>query len=604
MNINKKQNIKISNTIRHIILFGVFCLFIGSLQAQIRHRQLRNQILQSQNPLSKENTKKGAKQKKAKSIVAGKPGSLAPIVNPLENRNATLVYLENAETWMSDPNLNPDIQILRGNVRFRHDNAMLYCDSAYFYQKANSLDAFSNVRIVQGDTLFVYGDLLYYDGNLKLARIRRNVRLENRKTTLTTDSLNFDRNTNFAYYYTGGKIVDPENTLTSIWGQYSTATNAALFRNTVHLVNDKFTLDTDSLRYNTKTSVANLICQTHIVYDKETDIEAKRGWYNTNNEQMMLLDRSVIKQKDGKTIIGDTVFYDKNQNYGEVFSKVILNDTIQKNTLYGNYLYYNDSTEVGIASDSALLMDWSGKDTMYIHADTLFTYKDSIYDVSRGFYNVRFYRNDVQGICDSLVYSTRDSIMNMYKEPVLWSEKNQLSGDFIKATLKNDKVDKIDILDNAMTIQQEDSAYFNQISGKDIIAYVDSGQLKRVEVNGNAETIYFPRDDKDSTLIGTNKTESSYVVMHFKNKKVERIVLTSASSGTMYPLDQLSGDELLLKNFFWIDEQRPKNVKEVLTTFPKKTREKLISASKTGKDAESKDTKKDKNPPKTKSDTL
>ncbi len=566
--------------IRHIILFGVLCLFIGATDAQIRPRQLRNQILQSQNPVNKTTPKKETRKRRAKSISASKPGSLAPIVNPLANSRATLVYLEDSETMNFDQEVNPDVQLLKGNVRFRHDNTLLYCDSAYFYAKANSLDAFGNVRIVQGDTLFVYGDLLFYDGNLKLARLRKNVRMENRKTTLTTDSLNYDRITNFAYYYTGGKIVDSQNTLTSIWGQYSPTTNAALFKNSVHLVNDNFIMDADSLRYNTKTNIANLICPTHIVYDKETDIDSKNGWYNTNSEQMMLLDRSVIKQKDGKTIVGDTVFYDKNLNYGEAFSKVILNDTVQKTTLYGNYLYYNDSTEIGIASDSALLVDWSSTDTVYVHADTLFTSKDSVFDVMRGFYNVRFFRNDVQGICDSLVYSSRDSIMNMYREPVLWSEKNQLSGDFINVIMKNEKVEKINVNNNSMVVQREDSAFFNQISGKEIVAQVDSGQLKRVDVSGNAETIYFPRDDKDSTFIGINKTESSYVVMHFKNKKIERVVLTAASSGTMYPINQLTGGDLILKNFFWIEEQRPKNKKDVLTTYPKIPRENTIPTSK------------------------
>ncbi len=606
MNIKIKRNIitlKYFTINRHIILFGVFCLFFGLLQAQITPRQLRNQILQSQNPVTKQ-SKKENKKPRTKSIFGGKSGSLAPIVNPLDNKRATLVFLEDAQVMSFDQVIRPDIKLLVGNVRFRHDNALLYCDSAYFYEKANSLDAFGNVRIVQGDTLFVYGDLLFYDGNLKLARIRKNVRLENRKTTLTTDSLNYDRITNFAYYYNGGKIVDPQNTLTSAWGKYSTTTNAALFQKNVHLVNDNFIMDADSLRYNTKTNIANLICPTHIVYDKETDIDSKNGWYNTNTEQMMLLDRSVIKQKDGKTIEGDTVFYDKSKNYGEAFTKVILNDTVQKTTLYGNYLYYNDSTEMGIASDSALLVDWSGADTLYVHADTLFTAKDSVYDVMRGFNNVRFYRKDVQGICDSLVYSSRDSIMKMHVDPVLWTEKNQLSGDFITALMKNEKVEKVTVDENAMAVQREDSAYFNQISGKQIIAYIDSSQLQRVEVSGNAETIYFPRDDKDSTFIGINKTESSYVVMHFKNKKVERMVLTAASSGTMYPLEKLSGDELVLKNFFWIEEQRPKNEKDVLITFPKSPRENLIPAIKATSKPEKKDSKNEKSTGKSESNKL
>ncbi len=550
---------------KHIVFFGVLCLFMVALQAQVQPKQLRKEVLQSQKPVAKPTP---ATTKRTP------PKPLAPTVNPLEKKNVTLVYLENSESLSFDQLLNPDVQVLKGNVRFRHDNALMYCDSAFFYEKANSLDAFGRVKIVQGDTLFVFGDFLYYDGNIKLARLRQNVRMENRKTTLTTDSLNYDRIANLAYYYTGGKIVDTENTLTSLWGQYSPTTNEALFKTKVHLKNKNFTMDSDTLRYNTKSNIANIVGPTHILYNEETDIYSDRGWYNTADERMMLLDRSLVKHKDGKTMTGDTIFYDKMKKYGEGFGRVVLNDTVQKSTLYGNYVYYNENTEIGLATDSALLMDWSDKDTMYVHADTLHTSKDSIYDVARGYYNVRIFRNDIQGLCDSLAYSARDSVLNMFGNPVLWAEENQLSGEFIQAYTKNQKVERVHIQRSAIAIQQEDSVYFNQLSGKEIIAYMDSGELKKVDVNGNAETIYYPKDEKDSTLIGLNKTQSSFVIMYLKNKKVDRIVMTSATTGTMYPLTQLSGNDLYLKNFFWLDEQRPKSKDDLFLVFDKTKRAK------------------------------
>lgn len=573
---SKFRNTQIKH--KHIVIFGVLCLFIVALQGQMRPKQLRKEVMQSQMPL-KPITKLKTKSKpnKKSSIPAVKP--LAPTVNPLSNKGATLVYLENSETLSFDKIYHPDLQVLKGNVRFRHDNALLYCDSAYFLEKANSLNAFGHVRIVQGDTLFVYGDVLYYDGNTKLARLRHNVRLENRKTTLVTDSLNYDRLANLSYYYTGGKITDQLNVLTSIWGEYSPATNDALFKTKVHLKNKNFVLDADTLKYNTKTSIANIVGPTHILYNGETDIYSNRGWYNTATERSMLLDRSKVKHKDGRTLVADTIFYDKKQKFGEGFTKVVLNDTVQKSTLYGEYCSYNEISKQGLATDSALLVDWSGKDTMYVHADTLQTSKDSIFNVARGYYHVRFYKNDVQGLCDSLVYSSRDSVLNMYKDPILWSDNNQLSGEFVQAFTKNKKVNKIQIQRSAVAVQHEDSIYYNQLSGKEIIAYVDSGQLRRVNVNGNAETIYYPRDDKDSTLIGINKTQSSFVVMYLKNKKVNRIVMTSATTGIMYPLTQLSGGDLYLKNFFWIEDQRPNTVKDLFLVFPKTVRKKIGTSS-------------------------
>ena len=506
---------------------------------------------------------------KTKKITVPVTSIQMPTVNPVNSKGATLIYLENCDALAFDKMVSADMQVLRGNVRFRHDDARLYCDSAYFYEKQNSLNAYGHVRIVQGDTLFVFGDVLYYDGNTKLARLRHRVRMENRKTTLTTDSMNYNRATNLAYYFTGGKISDQLNDLTSVWGQYSTSNSESLFKLNVHMNNKDFVLDADSLRYNTKTNIARIISPTHVLYNNETTIQSDKGWYNTSTEQSMLLNRSTVTHKDGKTLTGDTIFYDKKKGYGEGFMNVVMNDSVQKSTLYGNYCYYSDLSKNGLATDSALLVDWSGKDSMFVHADSLFTSKDSIFNTVKAFYHVRFYRADIQGLCDSLAYSARDSIINMHGIPVLWTDNNQLSGEYIQAYTKNRKINKIHIKQVAVAIQKEDSIYFNQLSGKEIIAFVDSGQLRKVNVNGNAETIYFPRDEKDSTLIGLNRTQSSYVVMYFKNKRIHKAVLTTATNGTLFPLAGLTDSKLHLKTFFWIEKERPKNRYEVFTLFPK-----------------------------------
>lgn len=558
---------------RHIALSVVLCCFIGMLHSQkIVPGQLRKEVLQSQKPQKPEPTPKKGRRHAAfgEPTPINKP--LAPIISPFDLKGVSLVYLENCETLSYDELINPNVKVLRGNVRFRHDNALMYCDSAYFYEKANSLDAFGHVKIVQGDTVFVYGDVLYYDGNIKLARMRYNVRMENRKTLLTTDSLNYDRITNLAYYYTGGTITDPLNKLTSTWGQYSTRTNDAFFKQNVRLTNKDFWLQADSLRYNTRTHIANMIGKTHVRYNDETDIYTTRGWYNTETDRSMLLNRSIVVHKDGKTMTGDTIFYDKTKKYGEGYMKVVMVDSVQRTTLKGNYTYYSDKDKIGVATDSAMMVDWSSKDTMYLHADTLYTYKDSIYNAARGHYNVRIFRTDVQGICDSLTYTARDSVLYLHRDPVLWAENNQLSGENIKVITKNKKVNRVDIQKAAMAIQHNDSVYYNQMSGKEIIAFVDSGQVRRVNVNGNAETAYYPVDDKDTTLVGLNKTESSFVVMYLKNKKIDKVVLTSVSNGTMYPMPDLKTEQLYLKNFFWIDDQRPKNPRDVFTHYPKTKR--------------------------------
>ena len=564
---------------RFIIIAGWICLSCLTLPAQIQHKKLREDILKEssgskQEPIKEKNqagsSKKSPRVKKLEPLAP-----VAPIRTPYDQTTAKIIYMENADLISFDQLLKPDVQILNGNVRFRHDDAVMTCDSAYFYRNSNSMDAFSNVKIVQGDTLFVYGDKLYYDGNTKLARLRGRVWMINRNTTLTTDSLNYDRNTQLAYYFTGGKIVDPENTLTSVWGQYSTRTEDALFSDSVKLVNENFVMDADTLTYNTRSHIANLVGETHIVYQDETDIFTNKGWYNTQSERSMLLNRSFLFNKEGKSLTGDTIFYDKAVKYGEVFGNAILKDTIQKSTLFGNYVYYNEEKELGIATDSALLVDWSNEDYMYIHADTLKTFKDSIYNEALAWRNVRFFREDIQGLADSLIYSSRDSIMHLINEPIVWQEKQQYSSEKISILTKNKKVYQVQLEQAAMVTEKVDSSYFNQISGKDIIAHIDSNQIRRVDVNGNAETIYFIREEADSILIGANRTESSFVVIHFKDKKIDRIVLTPSSSGEFHPMIKLTDEFIYLTNFFWLEEHRPLTKDDVFLRFPEGERQKL-----------------------------
>ena len=200
------------------------------------------------------------------------------------------------------------------------------------------MDAFGNVRMEQGDTLFVYGDILYYDGDTGLARLRDNVKMINRDVTLTTDSLNYDRWVNIGYFFDGGVITDPENELTSVYGQYSPETKYALFEENVELKNPRFTLYSDTLKYNTETSIADILGPSVIVSDSNT-IYTDLGWYDTKQDLAMLLDRSRIVSKS-QELIGDTIYYDRKSGFGEVFGNMFLNDSSRKVILEGDYGYY------------------------------------------------------------------------------------------------------------------------------------------------------------------------------------------------------------------------------------------------------------------------
>ena len=202
-------------------------------------------------------------------------------------RQKSKVFLLHSDLLRKDSR-HPDAQVVVGNVVFRHDSIYMYCDSAYYYDQISSFEAFSNVKMVQGDTLFLYGDHLYYDEMTRIAEMRKNVHMENRTTTLLTDSLNYDRVYNLGYFFDGGTLMDEQNVLTSEWGEYNPSTKQSVFNYNVKLVNPQFTLTSDTLRYNTASKVAELVGPSDIVSDAN-HIYSERGVYNTRNRKSRLI---------------------------------------------------------------------------------------------------------------------------------------------------------------------------------------------------------------------------------------------------------------------------------------------------------------------------
>ena len=499
----------------------------------------------------------------------------------------TMVYLERADNLQFDQERIADAQILKGNVVFRHDEALMYCDSAYFYEKTNSLDAFGHVRLVQGDTLKGFGDKLFYDGNAKLARLRHHVMLihgreDENPTILTTDTLNYDRLEGIAYYYSGGEVKDSLNTLLSVLGNYRPKTKQAVFSKEVHLTNPKFVLTSDTLWYNTETKVTDIVSPTVIVYEEETTIYSSDGWYNTDSEQSMLLNRSLVVHNDGKTMTGDTIYYDKSIGYGRVLGNMEMVDSAQHATLYGEYGEMWEEGSRGYATDSALMIDWSDTAHLaYIHADTLFTeelhytdsaLQDSTYYRVKAYYGVRVFRDDIQMTCDSLVYLGSDSTIHLYTNPVSWSDNQQFSSDSMIAYIVNGTVEHTLGIGKALCIMHDSLDYFNQMSGKEVTAYLRDGEVYMVDVSGNALTVYYPKED-DGDYVGLNTTQSSFIRSYVEDQQIQRMRFTKETTGVLYPMDQIPEGADQLEGFFWDEISRPQNPQDVFRKVSKQEQE-------------------------------
>ena len=321
--------------------------------------------------------------------------------------------------------------------------------------------------------------------------------------------------------------MDNSSTLTSDWGEYHTDTKMAMFYYDVRLRDKNFYLTTDSLYYDTQTSRAHIVGPSNIT-SGTSHIYSEDGYYNTKTETSELFGRSVMKDQ-GRTIVGDSVYHDAKKGTSHAYWNVVYTDSVNKNRLTGDYCEYNDSTGYAMATDRAVAMDFSQKDTLYMHADTfkLYTFNintDSVYRKIHAYNKVRAYRIDVQAVCDSLVYNSKDSCMTMYRDPIVWNNSQQLFGEVIRVFMKDSTIHRAHVIGQAFSTEQmPDTVHFNQVSSKEMIAYFEKGEIYQTDAVGNVLIVYYPVDESDSTLIGLNYTETPWMKMFLENRKMKKI---------------------------------------------------------------------------------
>lgn len=557
---------------------------------------------------------------------------IRPII-PGENRNdPNRVFLEKADSLIARRNV--DYQILVGNVHFRRGGMNMYCDSAHFYDMSGSFDAFGNVKMRQGDTLFIDGDELNYNDSLQLATIYadygKKVSLKNRDVTLTTDIFNYDLASELGYYDVGGVLTDKQNKLTSLEGEYNPSTKEAVFTNNVVLNSlsetDTLTIHTNHLYYNTDTHVAELTTESTIT-NADGVIVTTEGIYNTETTEAELYDRSTVTANNGNTLTGDTLFYNRKTGIGYGFGNIEINDYGNKSILYGDYGFYNELTDSAIVTRRARAVDYSQGDSIHLHGDTIRGFRvilppDTIYpnpsapaaavfdsispdslidyaiatlaglpslpqlppaapDSSKpatdlapiisgpdtiryviAAPSVRFFKKDIQGVCDSMTISSRDSILYMNYFPVVWSDNRQITGDLIQIHFRDSTADWAKIPTNSFMAEEIEEGYYNQLSGKEMIARFIDGHLDHLDVNGNVLAITFP-EEEDSTINKVTNLESSFLAADFKDNTIKRMKLWSETNATVTPLYLARKSIFFLQAFKWYQQYRPSSPDEI-----------------------------------------
>lgn len=451
-------------------------------------------------------------------------------------------------------------RVIKGEqqVQFVQNTTTIFCDSAWFFRSKNVVEAFGNVKIIEGDSITITARYLEYNGNTKKAKLRNNVVFTKlAQARLYTDFLDYDRVVNEAKYSNGGKLVDSINTLVSRKGYYDATTNFASFKREVKVTNPDYTMTSDSMRYNAKTKIIYFVTETNVV-DKDTNtFNYQSGIYNTLTR---IFDSSKGEGRSRNyTIKGENFFFDDIKKISKVRGNVVMKSLEENMTIYSqasdtynnNYAKVYDHAYVAKVTEEG--------DTLFMTADTLVSIDDVDPKKRRllAYHNVKIFKRDLQGKADSLEYRSSDSTLYFYKDPVLWTDGNQMTADSIRMLIEHNTISKIFMDRKSFVISKDTSQNYNQIKGRKMIADFRSGKLNRVYVNGNGESIYFAVDDKTGMLTGMNNVLCSNIIIRFKDGKVSNISFLKQPDGKFIPPHEIEEENKKLTDFKWRAEERP-----------------------------------------------
>jgi lipopolysaccharide export system protein LptA len=565
------------------------------------------------------------------------------------------------------------LKTISGNVILKEGLTLFYCDSAIINEETNVLEAFGNIHINQNDSINTYSQYLKYIGKDRIAFLKKEVRLTDKKGTLYTQELEYNLATSIGKYKNGGKVLNGKTILTSVEGIYYADTKDIFFKKNVHLIDPKYDIITDTLLYNTQTQISSWNTPTKIKSENGGDIYSSNGTYDLKNGKAFFGNRTIIKDST-RTYVADKSAYDEVTGIAQLEGNAIIKDSVNGYSILGNQIYLDKNSNSFLATGKpVLIFKGEGEDSTYVSADTLFsgvekrdslgrkieiskdTLKvDSVIDNSKSvsiinnnsnkvinknftdssnrntdstiikntifitnnflqdslvrkkvdttiniitpldssklfiekidtsqstivipkseiikkdtavryfiaFHNVRIFNDSLQSVADSLYYSSEDSIFRLLKNPVVFSNNSQISGDTIFIYTKNKKAERLYVFDNGIIINKLNIIMYNQIAGRTLNGYFKNGELDYMRAKGlPAESIFYPQD-QDSAFIGMNRSKGDLIDIYFKNKEINKVKFVKDVEGTFYPIRQIPEKQRLLNNFLWQEKRRPKN---------------------------------------------
>jgi lipopolysaccharide export system protein LptA len=447
---------------------------------------------------------------------------------------------------------------LLGDVEMKHKNSLIYCDSAHFYREENKARLFGNVRIVdQVDPVTTTSRYAEYDGNTQLAKLRNNVVFTNDKTKLTTDYLDYDRLGNIAYYYRKGKVVDSVNVLTSERGTYEVNLEKITFKNDVVLVNPDYTMKTGDLVYMTIPKTAETRGLTNLISKEGNTLDAQRGSFYDTQAKKFRFYEGVVESETSR-IKAEELYYSELDAYYEGKENVSVLNKERQVEVFGNVGEYWEERKYSLVYGNALVRRYFETDTLYMASDSLISQDGEVDSMKYllAFRSVKLVKTDLSSVADSLVYNYSDSSIQLFKEPVMWNQKSQITADSMVFYIANEELERVFMKDKVFVITQDTISNFNQMKGRTMVGYFREGKMDKVDIEGNGESLYFALQ-ADTMAQGINKTLSANIKLRFKDGAIQRVTYGIKPDGKFTPFQLITEENSRLEGFNWRFEEKP-----------------------------------------------
>jgi lipopolysaccharide export system protein LptA len=435
-------------------------------------------------------------------------------------------------------------------------------------------------KTVNGSTILNSRQGIYY-ADTKDIYFSGDVDMKDDGLSLKSDSLLYNTETEIATFISETEILNKSTKIRTREGYYDLKEKKARFANRIRVEDSSSVLIANDFLFDEKSgegyASGNVrykdTVQGLLLFANKTVFNRNEGRFRATEKPVLV----IVQESDSIYIAADTIYsayireIDSSKRTaplgsaaisGNASKKTNVSNDASKDTLVRQPHRSSREADQKIPKNTSDSLIAKHTDTTLRQSPSV-VYPDTL-RMLQAFRHVRIFSDSLQAVCDSLFFSSTDSIFQLYKDPVAWARNQQVSGDTLFIFSENKKPKRVAVFENARLAEEISRSrnLFNQVKARIINSYFKDGLLEKIEAGGNAECIYYAADE-EKALVGMNRTEADKINMLVDQSTAQRISFLRAVKGITYPISQIPEDQKLFPGFQWEESRRPKSKYEL-----------------------------------------